>query len=131
VKDSGNGENDAADHGFHWAEEQTEEDDGLKGDIGGEEVGDGGSDPYAERERHEKEGEQRGSLTAAAALGKEKPLEGSRASECRGHGRGDAQLDQQRDEQEGVRHTSNVSRRWVETSNEVVGTRMGLWHLRA
>ena len=106
VVDGGDGKDDAAEHGFYGAEEQAEEDDGFKGDVGGEEVGDGGADPDAEGEGDEEKGHQSDGLAAAAVVRKEKPLEGAGAGERRRYGRGDAELDQERDEQEGVRHWS-------------------------
>jgi len=106
VVDGGRGEDDAAEHGLDGAEEQAKEDDGFKGDVGGEEVRDGGADPDAEGKGDEEKGHQPDGLAAAAAICEEKPLEGTRAGESRGYGRGDAELDEQRDEQEGVRHWS-------------------------
>ena len=67
VEDGGDGEHDAAQHGPAGADEQAEKNDGLKGDVGGEEVGDRDADPDAEGERHQEEGQQGEGLAVACA----------------------------------------------------------------
>ena len=91
-------------------DEQTEENDGLEGNVGGEKVGDRGSDPDAQRERNEEEGQQRQGLPRAALLGEEQAAKGAGARQHAGHGGDYAQLYQQRDENEPVGHFITVSR---------------------
>ncbi len=100
----GKGEDQTTDDGPAGPEKESEENDRLEGDVGGEEVGDSGANPYAERERHEKEGEQSDSLRRAAVFGEEQAAKATGAGQHAGHGGDDAQLYQQRDENEPVGH---------------------------
>jgi len=109
VEDSGNGKHDAAQHGPSGTDEETKENDGFERDVGGQEVGDLGAHPDAERERHQKEGQQSGGLAVRAILGKEQTLEGAGPGQRAGHRRGHAQLDQQRDDNERIGHPITVS----------------------
>ena len=54
MKQGGNRKDHAAEHGPSGAEEQAKQDNGFKGDVGGEKVGYLGSDPDAESEGHQK-----------------------------------------------------------------------------
>lgn len=90
-------------------DQEAEEDDSLKGDVGGEKVGDLGADPDAEGERDKEEGHQGDGLAGAAMVGEEQVLEGTRPGESAGHRRGYAKLDEQRDDDEGIGHSIRVT----------------------
>ena len=109
VKDRGHRQHDAAQHGPSGPHKQAQQNDGFKGDVGGQKVGHLGPHPDAQGQRHQKEGQQGRGLAVAAMLGKEQPLEGAGPGQRAGHGRGHAQLDQQRNQNERIGHPINVS----------------------
>ncbi len=80
------GKYDAAEHRPARSDEQTEEDDGLEGNVGGEKVWNRGSDPDAQGEGNEEEGQQRQGLPRAAFLGEEQAAEGAGARKHAGNG---------------------------------------------
>ena len=53
-----------------WAQQDAQDDDGFKTDVGGVEVGDDEADPYAQRQRNTEEGQQANGLRGGAALRK-------------------------------------------------------------
>ena len=75
MHDCGDGKDSSTECGPARADEEAEEDDGFEGDVGGEEVWNGGADPDAQRERDEKEGEKSEGLLGAALLCKEEAAE--------------------------------------------------------
>ena len=84
--------------------QQAEENDGFKGDVGGQEVGNLGPHPDAQGERHQKKGHQRGGLARAAMVGEEQLLKRARPGQRAGNRCGHTQLDQQRDDDECIGH---------------------------
>ena len=98
VQHGGQREERASDHGGDRSEQDAEDYGGLKGDVGGIEVGDGEADPDAEAEGNADEGQQAERLRGAALGGKEQILEGPRPGQRAGDGSGDTKLYQQRDQ---------------------------------
>ena len=85
VQDGGNGENGAAQHGPAGTDEQTKKNDGFKGDVGSEKVGNPEPKPDADRERHQKKRQQSQRLRGAALFRKEQPPEGGNPRQHAGH----------------------------------------------
>ncbi len=85
-------------------QQQAQQNDRLKGDVGGQKVGHRNANPYAQRQRHQKKRQQRQCLTGTALLGKEEPPEGGDPRQYAGHRGHYAQLDQQGNQNEIVGH---------------------------
>ncbi len=97
------------------AEEQAKQNDGFKGDVGGEEVRHKRAEPDAEGEGNKKEGEKAEGLGGTALFREEEAAKGSDARQHAGYGGNHSQLYQQGDEDEPVGHVTNVSRNGGET----------------
>ncbi len=109
MQDGGNRQDRAAEHGPARPDEQAEKNDGFKGDVGGEKVGNPEPKPDPESERHQEKSQQRQRLPATALLGKKQAPESGDARQYAGHRGHHAQLDQQRDPNQVIGHTINVS----------------------
>ena len=108
MENGGDGENRRAEGGPAWSDEQAEKDDGFKRYVGREEIGNGGTNPYAQGQRDKKERQEGEGLLRTALLGKEEPTEGGGAREHTGDGRHNTQLHQQGDQNEPVGHVNSV-----------------------
>ena len=107
----GSGEHHSSEHGPARPDEQAEQNDRLKGDIGGKEIGDRGADPDSEGEGNEGENASKpNSLLWAAMLSEKQATEGAAAGGNAGNGSHHAQLYQKRDQDEPVSHPLTVSR---------------------
>jgi hypothetical protein len=109
VMDGRQGQDGAAKHGPAGPEQQTQEDDRFKRNVGGEEVGDGGADPDAKSQRNENERKESEGLAGRSALGKEQPPEGSDPREHAGYRSDHAHFHQERDPNEVEGHVFSVT----------------------
>jgi hypothetical protein len=95
MEDGGKGKDGGSHERSAWADEDADDDGGLKGDVGGVEVGDGDTNQYAEAEGNTDEGEKPEGLGDGTVFTEQKVLKFARASEGRGDGCGYTQLNEQ------------------------------------
>ena len=110
MEDRGEREDYCAEGSPTRADEETEEDGGFEGDVGGEKVGYGGANPDAERKGYKKEGEESEGLLGAALFREKQTAESGSARQYTGDGRHDTQLDEQGDQNKPVGHVTSVLR---------------------
>jgi GTP cyclohydrolase II len=113
VQEGGEGEDGASCHGGDGADEDAEEDGGLEGEVGGEEVLYGQADPDAEGQRDADHREESRGLAPVAAGIQEQAFECRAASEDGGERGGYSQLDEQGYQDQfgiGLMHTSTLRR---------------------
>src|SRR5262249_7470174 len=100
VEDRGDRQNRAADRAAQPPADDSHQDGGFKGQVGGEKAADAEPDPYSERDRQRHPQRQIDFLACFAVLEEKELLEFLRPTEHGGHRRGNTQLDQQINENE-------------------------------